>query len=469
MTGKNFPLPSRRGLIVLIVSSILLAAAYLSSGLPGFPPAATQPTPPAESGAAPLPPATPLAAAPTATPLAIAPVPAATPSPRPSPTAARFSASEALQHLQVLAGTIGQRPSGSPASSRTAQYIQGQLASFGYDARLQPYRSDTLDERFTQVRLSQPEALEIGAKAFVYSASGNVDGRLVDCGLGRPADYPTGSIKGQIALIERGGNVTFTDKSTTAVARGAAGAIIYNDRVGDFRGSLEKQFSIPVVGILQNDGKRLQEMVRRATVTLTLRTDAVSRSIQGTNVVSALKPTPGRKKVVIGAHYDSVSTPGANDNASGVATLLQLASLTRGQRYPFDLVFVAFGDEELGLIGSRQYLELTPQQERAQINAMINLDMVGVGSTLEFGGDGDLVKRMLRISGTLGYPARELVRPSVGSDHASFLEKGIPAVFVHRAEDPNYHTAQDTAEHVEASNLEAAGNVVLRLLSELTP
>ncbi len=469
MRRDGVPLPSRRVMIALLVSLILLVAGSIGS-IPGPPSPAAAPVSPRVDRPAPtaLPAPSPAAAATAA---ATAPPAAAKVAiPSLTPALPSFSGAEALQQIQMLAGKIGARPSGSPAAAQTAQYLEGQFAALGYDARLQSYRDETFLDRLTQLRLEQPELLEIAAKAFVYSASGTVEGRLVDCGSGRAGDFPASGLQGQVALIERGGTGSFTEKVAAAVARGAAGAILYNDRSGEFRGTLDRQISIPVVGILQYDGKRLQEMLRRSPVTLSLKTEVSSQPLQGSNVVASLKPTAGRNRVVIGAHYDSVSTPGANDNASGVAVLLQLASAVRGQRYPFDLAFVAFGDEELGLVGSRQYLESMAPVERSRIAAMINLDMVGVGDSLQFGGDGELVRRLLAISTRMGYEASELVRGGAGgSDHASFLVRGIPAVFVHRAEDPNYHTPLDTPDRITASNLEAAGNVVLRLLSDLNP
>jgi aminopeptidase YwaD len=99
---------------------------------------------------------------------------------------------------------------------------------------------------------------------------------------------------------------------------------------------------------------------------------------------------------------------------------------------------------------------------------MVNLDMVGVGDSWRFGGSDGLVQRAEQAAAALGAPYAKLGGPVAGaSDHASFLAAGIPAVFVHRVSDPNYHTAGDRAEHVDPVALGQAGEVVVRLLEGL--
>jgi Zn-dependent M28 family amino/carboxypeptidase len=99
---------------------------------------------------------------------------------------------------------------------------------------------------------------------------------------------------------------------------------------------------------------------------------------------------------------------------------------------------------------------------------MINLDMVGVGDRLAFGGDGVLIEPALRAAAGLGTNAGRM-RGGAGSssDHASFQAAGIPSLFVYRGEDPNYHSAGDQARQVSPDHLATAGNVVLAVLDDL--
>jgi hypothetical protein len=97
-------------------------------------------------------------------------------------------------------------------------------------------------------------------------------------------------------------------------------------------------------------------------------------------------PTP---LVIVGAHYDSVPGDagvggglGADDNASGVAVMLEVAERIAHYKQEYDLVFVAFGAEEVGLLGSFHYVENMSEPDIARTIAMINLDSLSVGDKL---------------------------------------------------------------------------------------
>jgi hypothetical protein len=95
--------------------------------------------------------------------------------------------------------------------------------------------------------------------------------------------------------------------------------------------------------------------------------------------------------------------------------------------------------------------------------------MVGVGDAWRFGGTDDLVQRALGAASELGQRALPLRGPLSGaSDHASFLSAGVPAVFIYRTDDPNYHTANDRAELVEAEALGQAGSIAMKVLDSLS-
>ncbi|MGI5836636.1 MAG: M20/M25/M40 family metallo-hydrolase, partial [Chloroflexota bacterium] len=380
-----------------------------------------------------------------------------------------LSGERALGYVRGLAVDIGSRPSNSPASQQAAQDIQRQLSSLGYSARIEDYSFSQFQDQETELLVKQPELVELAAKSFIYTGSGVVEGPLLFCGLGQPSDFPDSTLAGQIALIERGGGLTFEEKVSNAMSRDVAGVIVYNDRNGEFRGALAREATVPVVAISQEDGKRLSELIGKGPVVVGMKVEAKTESFNGSNVVAVHKGTDSSKKLVVGGHYDSVSVgPGANDNASGVGTLLELASAVRGREYPFDIVFVAFGDEEIGLIGSKKYVESLGEQERSQIVAMVNLDMVGVGDHFEIEGDKDLADHTIELAISLGYEAREMaLKLGMSSDHASFLDAQIPAVFIHRVDDPYYHTKQDAVDNIAAEHLEAAGKIAYYLIEEL--
>ncbi|MBN2204995.1 MAG: M20/M25/M40 family metallo-hydrolase [Thermoleophilia bacterium] len=95
------------------------------------------------------------------------------------------------------------------------------------------------------------------------------------------------------------------------------------------------------------------------------------------------KSAAARPLVIVGAHYDAVKAgQGADDNASGVGVMLEVAERVADLRLPYDLVFVAFGAEEVGLIGSNRYSRSLPKADKDRAIVMINLDSVLVGDKL---------------------------------------------------------------------------------------
>jgi aminopeptidase YwaD len=181
---------------------------------------------------------------------------------------------------------------------------------------------------------------------------------------------------------------------------------------------------------------------------------------------------PGRRPgaVVVGAHFDSVAGgPGANDNASGTATMLEVARFfAQRDDYPDTLYFVAFGAEELGLRGSRHFVESLPQSVRQELRAMLNLDMVGVGDEQRLVGATELVEIARDVAEAMGIPNYVAGgSSSASSDHESFQRVGLPALLIHRRHDPNYHTPRDLAEYVDPTYLALAGQLAINVLERL--
>lgn len=380
--------------------------------------------------------------------------------------AGQFSGLRARRDVEQLADRIGSRVAGGPAVARAAEYLKSQFEAAGLVAELRPFQFSAFQDRGSSLEIDGLDPAAVDVQTLAYSGAGDPRAELIDVGLAREGDFSPAQVRGKIALAERG-EIRFVDKAANLVAAGATGLVIFNNQPGTFVGSLGRQVGLPVVALSQEAGQQLRARLTAGPVAAHLRVDAGSSEQTGHNVVAS-RPG-GSRTVIIGAHYDSVSAgPGANDNASGTATVLELARVIAGRSYPFTVEFVAFGAEELGLIGSSRYVDALREADRRAVLAMINLDMVGVGDRLSFGGDSALVEPALRAAGELGQSAgRMRSNLSSSSDHASFQAASIPALFVYRGEDPNYHTAGDLTRYVEAEHLEAAGRVVLAVLDEL--
>jgi aminopeptidase YwaD len=396
-----------------------------------------------------------------------APAPAVEPTTGVLPAApATFSAQRAYQDVEYLSNEIGSRAAGSPAQDRAADYLVSQFEAAGLATERQSFTFSAYDDRGSSLVVTKPEEATLTTQTLNYSPGGEIQGPLIYVDLGRDGDFEPNSVRGKVALARRG-EIRFSDKVSNLAEAGAAAVVIFNNEPGIFAGSLAKLGEVPTVALSRDDGDRLLALLQRGTVTVQLKVEAEVGERIGLNVIGT-KAT-GPSTVVIGGHYDSVRAgPGANDNASGTATFLELARVIAGREYPFTVRFIGFGAEEVGLIGSGHYVRQLSESERRQMLAMINLDMVGVGDKLSFGGDPVLVERAVRHAREVGVSAGRLGGgPGSASDHSSFQAAGVPSLFIHRGEDPNYHTAGDRAEYVVPEHLELAGRLVLAVLDDL--
>jgi aminopeptidase YwaD len=245
--------------------------------------------------------------------------------------------------------------------------------------------------------------------------------------------------------------------------------IIFNHRDASYTGNLSGESPIPAVTLSGTDGQALRERVQNGPVRIGVVVDAETTTRQSRNVV-AMRPGRRAEAIVIGAHFDSVPAgPGANDNASGTATVLELARYFAQRDYPYTLYFVAFGAEEIGLRGSRHFVDALPGGAPSSLRAMINLDMVGVGDQERFSGAAHLVDLASEVADAIGFVNYTTNAGSAGggSDHASFDRAGVPLLFIYRSDDPNYHSPRDRAEFVDPDALALAGRLAIGVLDRL--
>jgi aminopeptidase YwaD len=390
------------------------------------------------------------------------------------PAPPTFDGAAARQQVDALAVQIGSRPAGSQAYDQAVTYAVDELVQWGYAPSLQTLPVSIYDDRGSQVDVTSSEGswLKVPASTLQYSVAGQIQAPLVAAGLGQASDFAAIDAHGKVALVERGVQ-RFSDKVANAAAAGALGVLVYNDSAGSVQGVLADAQPVPAATISGDSGQQLLGMLASGPVSVDFRVDGQPEQVSATNVIAELPGSqPDAGTVIFTAHLDSVPAgPGANDNGSGSAVVLELAhELARRSpaERPMTLRFALFGAEELGLYGSRYYVQSLSDAERRAIRADVNLDMVGVGDAWRFGGTDDLVQLALGAANDLGQRGLPLRGPQSGaSDHASFLEASIPAVFLYRVEDPNYHTAGDVASQVDPQALGQAGTIALGVLDGL--
>jgi len=380
------------------------------------------------------------------------------------------SPTDAFQHVLVLSQQIGPRPAGSTNFARTVEYVATQLSRLGYAVDRETFPVWYFEEsRPPLLSVVGPTRLELQPLTLVYSASTppqGVEELIESIGLARPEDVHGHHLQGRIALIARG-QLYLRDKVANAAAAGASAAIIYNNQPGPVpSGTLIEPAKIPAVFISQDEGQRLLDGLRSGPIRgkLVVTTSIEKRSSQNVIGVKLGSRNP-TEIVVVGAHADSVKvSPGANDNGSGLAAVLETARLLARVQTARTIHIVAFGAEENGLVGSHFY---TLGHGRMVVG-MVNMDMVGRGSGLQIGNEGtnilavDLAERVAR---RLGLQVRRF--KSGQSDHVSFEQASVPAVFITTGNDDAMHTSGDVADRLDPTLIAHAATLAAAAAYEM--
>ncbi|MFT6370146.1 MAG: hypothetical protein ACJAWH_001229 [Maribacter sp.] len=206
-------------------------------------------------------------------------------------------------------------------------------------------------------------------------------------------------------------------------------------------------------------------------------------TITGTNVLGYVD-NKAEKTVVIGAHYDHLGLGGegslyaegeavhngADDNASGVGIMLQLAEKLKDSITGSNYLFIGFSGEEMGLLGSNYFCK-NPTIDFDIANYMINMDMVGrlrEDKTLSVTGTGTapIWNQVLHSTN----PGFKLVLGESGmgpSDHTSFYLQNIPALHFFTGQHEDYHKPSDDAEKLNYQGMKMIGDYIMDVIAEL--
>ncbi len=212
--------------------------------------------------------------------------------------------------------------------------------------------------------------------------------------------------------------------------------------------------------------------------------------VPGTNVVGYLEGSDTLLKdeyMVIGAHYDhlgyakkkdsTVIYHGADDNASGVATLIELARYFSRNRdlMKRSILFIAFDAEESGLLGARKFINENDRFDIQTVRTMFSIDMVGMYTSnkgLSLGGIGsledgkDLARSIALLQDFRLKSATDDI--SFGTDTYPFGEKGIPAVHAFTGTKSPYHKPEDTYEKLDYEGMAKITVYLQSLISEVS-
>ena len=380
-----------------------------------------------------------------------------------------------LHHVKKLSTEIGARPGGSPANWAAAHYIASVFRQCGMAVEMQDFACPAWEELGAWLCF-EDAALPVAANA--YSPSCLVTAPAIP--VGTLEELAAADLRGKIAVVHgdlvrsplppkawmfKGPDETravelLEEKEPTAIIT-----------VQAHPGSLERliedgDLCIPSATAPAHVG---QLLLNHAGEMIRLRIDSRRTPGSTANVVGRLHGAC-REQLVICAHYDTkIDTPGATDNASGVAAMLALAERLCREDQPFSLEFVAFTNEEYLPIGDDEYVRRRAESF-GRIVAALNFDAVGLaaGQNTVAGFNlapdtHDAVEQVVA-----RYPDVAWVEPWPESNHSTFAFRGVPSLaFTARAVSPSYHLRTDTIDLVSPERLAEMVDLGAALVAEL--
>lgn len=413
------------------------------------------------------------------------------------------------QHVTALSEDIGVRLMGTPNEYAAAEYIEGQLDSYGYDGQISEYT----------INASAVAAIDIGEKQhyanYYYAGEMNqiINPNISNCTLSEPTQedldvISTWSISaGDLVVVnsslfsnlealskvqaETDGTETALKSSDfinqavdKAEEANASAIVIYNDTGLRSQSVKVSGNTIPVIGANTVIGEELISNAGNISISKVER--PISWNVEAVKEASTEEP---ESIIYVTSHLDSVmGAPGATDNASAVAAVLELAKQYKNvDTGGVEIHFVAFGGEEAGLLGSAAFVSQIPEEDKA---IAINFNMDMLSSTGTFYGE-ELNAVSLDIAGgksaTFNIAAALIITGSEdmqfiegtenlrwfkygSSDHQSFQDSGIDAASMIRVTDKSddiediNHTYKDNIvdnysldRHVECTNMVSKG------------
>lgn len=382
----------------------------------------------------------------------------------------------AYDACEYLVKQIGDRGIGSEGEKRAGDWIERELSTLGYETRRLWFDCPAWDYHGTWLTV---DGEQVQAGAQMFSPSCEVEAELVRINPDGKGGF-SGDPAGKIAVMAEAetGEVLARGKLARALkASGALAGIIASSFPETWSTKLfrDPAADFPSAAVSARDGATVLRKIRSPA---RLVIDARQRNGRTSDVIAERGPHDA-SVFLVGAHYDAApSSPGARDNASGTAVLLELAERFSKVRLIHRLRFCAFSGHEYGgddakAFGSKSYVQSCPQ-ELTRVALMLNLDgsagLPGSRLLLAVYGGERLFSRVKGFAASMGDVTVEQATGG-GSDHAVFVEAGMEAVWLRSTDDGRYyatvyHSPLDDMTWVDKSEMERSAELAFRLLSE---
>ena len=394
-----------------------------------------------------------------------------------------FTSDVGWSHLEALVD-VGSRMAGTDGERAGLELTRDAFADAGArDARIEEFDIQGWERGDSAVRAGdEPVAAGMNACiALPRSPSGEATGEFVDLGYGVPEDFEA-DLDGTVVMVSSDTPdsvdrfVHRREKYYHAVEAGAAAFVFANHVEGTLppTGSVGTADApvgdIPAVGVSKEAGARLAR--RHEGDELTVAVDCETPDATSGNAVAELGPDTD-EYLVVSSHVDAHDiSQGAMDNGAGTATIVEVANALAAREDELDrrVRFVAFGAEEVGLVGSSLYAEAVDPE---RVAAVVNVDSNVFGRTLKLDHHGfdALEAAAERVSDRFDHPISLGAELVPHSDHWPFVERGIPGYMVSGETEGRGrgwgHTGADTLDKLESRNLREQAILLTELVAEL--
>ncbi len=363
------------------------------------------------------------------------------------------------------------RFSGSKGEERARRIIIEELSSFGYKAFTESFEIEVFNIKRAYLEVTNPNHKEIECSGVGFSGSTGpegVEGELIYVENSDRLLIPTR--KGWIGLAS-----SRPDRDSWAfLAKYASGLVITENSPYRELSHIDipvewyrSYGNLPAVYIRFDDAYQL---LKAKSVKLIL--DQEFYKALSYNIIAE---APGKKYpdeiILVTAHYDSVyDVPGAIDNAGGTAFVIALAKALKSFCPKRTIRFILFSGEELGLRGSRAYVE-RHEEELEKIKLVVNLDVHGGGigtNSAVVTGPKSLVNYVEALAKRNGLNMK-ITEDIMSSDGTSFARENIPVVNFYRGSGAGHdiHTVRDNLRYVHPLAYKTLGPIVLSFLLEI--
>lgn len=253
----------------------------------------------------------------------------------------------------------------------------------------------------------------------------------------------------------------------------APAAISFGSQNGKVIISTEEETAQDIALAPCDNGKRLTAVKALFTKMGAPAEQVIVEKLDDVENIVVRKPGTSPETLIIGAHYDKTDNGcGAIDNWTGIVTIAHLYRSLKDVSLHKSLIFIAFGKEEKGLLGSKAWVRHIKKEDAGQYCAMVNIDSLGMAAPqvpLNMSSK-TLVNRVADLAQRMKVPFSKVTIADAGADSQSFLDKKIPALTISalgNGWEKVLHTSNDQVAKVHSTSLYLGYRLALALVAEL--